>query len=313
MRLRAIASRSTMSRGGPSCKPSASTRNPGEPHPLGDPHRRHVPARLCDHLRASLIFEAFRRQRPARAHHGARLRRPAVAARPWATLSARCRGSGSPTSCQPATHLARHRARRQSPARPSRASTICSRICASRAACHAAARDHGGRRAQRLRERPQRGANTPSPSRAACSTRSSDAELEAVLAHELTHIRNGDVRLMVIAGVMAGIVLVLRRDDLPLVDRRPHPLARRAAAPTPSSPRAATTRGAAAPSSAIVIGVVSSPWRGSCPSTSSSRCRGARISRRCGRRRAHQESRRHDLGAAEDRRPRRARRTRPPA
>ena len=33
-----------------------------------------------------------------------------------------------------------------------------------------------------------------------------DAELEAVLAHELTHIRNGDVRLMVIAVVIAGII-----------------------------------------------------------------------------------------------------------
>lgn len=32
------------------------------------------------------------------------------------------------------------------------------------------------------------------------------SELEAVLAHELTHIRNGDVRLMVIAVVIAGIV-----------------------------------------------------------------------------------------------------------
>ncbi len=32
-----------------------------------------------------------------------------------------------------------------------------------------------------------------------------DAELEAVLAHELTHIRNGDVRTMVIAVVIAGI------------------------------------------------------------------------------------------------------------
>ncbi len=31
-----------------------------------------------------------------------------------------------------------------------------------------------------------------------------DAELEAVLGHELTHIRNGDVRLMVIALVIAG-------------------------------------------------------------------------------------------------------------
>jgi heat shock protein HtpX len=33
-----------------------------------------------------------------------------------------------------------------------------------------------------------------------------DAELEAVLAHELTHIRNGDVRMMVIAVVMAGVI-----------------------------------------------------------------------------------------------------------
>jgi heat shock protein HtpX len=33
-----------------------------------------------------------------------------------------------------------------------------------------------------------------------------DREVEAVLAHELTHIRNEDVRLMVVAGVIAGIV-----------------------------------------------------------------------------------------------------------
>ncbi len=31
-------------------------------------------------------------------------------------------------------------------------------------------------------------------------------ELEAVLAHELTHIRNGDVRLMVIAVIIAGVI-----------------------------------------------------------------------------------------------------------
>jgi len=34
----------------------------------------------------------------------------------------------------------------------------------------------------------------------------SDAELEAVLGHELTHIRNGDVRLLVIAVVIAGVI-----------------------------------------------------------------------------------------------------------
>jgi heat shock protein HtpX len=33
-----------------------------------------------------------------------------------------------------------------------------------------------------------------------------DQELEAVLGHELTHIRNGDVRMLVIAVVMAGVV-----------------------------------------------------------------------------------------------------------
>jgi heat shock protein HtpX len=33
-----------------------------------------------------------------------------------------------------------------------------------------------------------------------------DAEMEAVLGHELTHIRNGDVRLLVIAGVIAGVI-----------------------------------------------------------------------------------------------------------
>ena len=33
-----------------------------------------------------------------------------------------------------------------------------------------------------------------------------DRELEAVLGHELTHIRNGDVQLMVIAVIIAGVV-----------------------------------------------------------------------------------------------------------
>ncbi len=36
--------------------------------------------------------------------------------------------------------------------------------------------------------------------------RLNDAELEAVLGHELTHIRNGDVRMLVIAVVIAGAV-----------------------------------------------------------------------------------------------------------
>ena len=34
----------------------------------------------------------------------------------------------------------------------------------------------------------------------------SDAEVESVLGHELTHIRNGDVRLLVIAVIIAGVI-----------------------------------------------------------------------------------------------------------
>ena len=37
-------------------------------------------------------------------------------------------------------------------------------------------------------------------------SRLNDAELEAVLGHELTHIRNGDVRMLVIAVIIAGVV-----------------------------------------------------------------------------------------------------------
>src|SRR5204862_2732694 len=33
-----------------------------------------------------------------------------------------------------------------------------------------------------------------------------DRELKAVLGHELTHIRNGDVQMMVIAVIIAGVV-----------------------------------------------------------------------------------------------------------
>jgi len=36
--------------------------------------------------------------------------------------------------------------------------------------------------------------------------RLNDAEIESVLGHELTHIRNGDVRMMVIAVIIAGVV-----------------------------------------------------------------------------------------------------------
>ena len=51
-------------------------------------------------------------------------------------------------------------------------------------------------------------------------TELTDAEIEAVLAHELTHIRNRDVQMMVIAVIFAGIFafaadLTIRRWDFP--------------------------------------------------------------------------------------------------
>ena len=59
-----------------------------------------------------------------------------------------------------------------------------------------------------------------SRSPAASSTRWRRDELEAVLAHELTHIRNRDTQLMVIAVIFAGIFaffgdLVIRGWDFP--------------------------------------------------------------------------------------------------
>lgn len=48
------------------------------------------------------------------------------------------------------------------------------------------------------------------------------SELEAVLAHELTHIRNGDVRVMVIASVIAGIVTFFGELIFRIVMQGPH-------------------------------------------------------------------------------------------
>ena len=122
-----------------------------------------------------------------------------------------------------------------------------------------------------------------------------DAEIEGVLGHELTHIRNGDVRMMVVAVIIAGVIsffaeLVFRlwfyngfsfrsRSD----DRRGggaglrHPDRRRAHC------------GRLFPVVRHSAGAVAL----------------ARIPRRCRLGRTHQESRRHDLGAAQDRGPRR--------
>ena len=59
-------------------------------------------------------------------------------------------------------------------------------------------RPHGLRRARRgsecVRDRPRSRRTRRSPSRAGCSTRSNREELQGVVAHEMSHIRNLDVR-----------------------------------------------------------------------------------------------------------------------
>ncbi len=81
-----------------------------------------------------------------------------------------------------------------------------------------------------------------------------DQEIEAVLGHELTHIRNGDVQLMVIAVIIAspawsassascfsgcsptcsGIPAAADRPGRPRLPLRPHPLPRTATARAPA-------------------------------------------------------------------------------
>ena len=98
------------------------------------------------------------------------------------------------------------RRRATSRARRSRGSTICWKISASRAAS---------------RCRSSRSWRTPALNAFASGMNEKqyavtvttglldaldDAEIEAVLGHELTHIRNGDVRMLVIAVIIAGVI-----------------------------------------------------------------------------------------------------------
>jgi heat shock protein HtpX len=78
-----------------------------------------------------------------------------------------------------------------------------------------------------------------------------DDELEAVLAHELTHIRNRDTQLMVIAVIFAGIFaffgdLVIRSWDYPIPVTGPGARVR----PTAPGPLAATAASSAAAAAA---------------------------------------------------------------
>ena len=121
-----------------------------------------------------------------------------------------------------------------------------------------------------------------------------------MLGHELTHIRNGDVRMMVIAVVIAGVIsffgeLVFRLFFQAVLWRR-RPAARRR--------RRRPQGGGAGIAIVIALALIAVAWILSIV-IRFALSRAARISRRCRLGRAHQKSRRHDLGAAQDRGPRR--------
>ena len=131
-----------------------------------------------------------------------------------------------------------------------------------------------------------------------------------MLGHELTHIRNGDVQMMVIAVIIAGVVgffaeLFFRSFfNFNLAIRRPlHRGPRR-----PPHPRTATARARAAArssSSFVAIALIAAGLAAVAIGQAGA-VAVARTARRCRIGRTDQKPRRHDLGAAQDRKPRRA-------
>lgn len=81
-----------------------------------------------------------------------------------------------------------------------------------------------------------------------------DAELEAVLAHELTHIRNGDARLAVIAAVFAGILSLI--PEVVMRSFRVRRAGRIAGRSSSSSSSSSSRRGGGSPALAIVAVVL---------------------------------------------------------
>ena len=125
-----------------------------------------------------------------------------------------------------------------------------------------------------------------------------DAELEAVLGHELTHIRNGDVRMLVIAVVIAGVDLVLRRNGVPGAVPERVPLRARRQPQQQRQRQGFRRRGDRHHHrGGADRGGVAALDRHSLRAVAQ-----ARVPRRRRRGRAHQEPRRHDHGVAQDRR-----------
>jgi len=135
-----------------------------------------------------------------------------------------------------------------------------------------------------------------------------DQEIEAVLGHELTHIRNGDVQLMVIAVIIAGAVGFFAELFFRSFTNFGWSYGGRRSSWSSSSSSSSDRDNRGSGGGAVVVIIIAVAligWRGCCRRWCGWRCRVARVSRRRRIGRADKESRRHDLGAAQDREPRR--------
>ncbi len=141
-----------------------------------------------------------------------------------------------------------------------------------------------------------------------------DQEIEAVLGHELTHIRNGDVQMMVIAVIIAGVVgffaeLFFRSFTNfgwsgSAADRRGRPHSSSSSSSSDSDRKGSGGGGAVI---VIIVAVVAD--RAGLAVVAGGAAGAVAVARAARRRRigrTDEEPRRHDLGAAQDREPRRA-------
>ncbi|MFN3892633.1 MAG: M48 family metallopeptidase [Beijerinckiaceae bacterium] len=87
-----------------------------------------------------------------------------------------------------------------------------------------------------------------------------DAEIEAVMAHELTHIRNGDVRMMVVAMIIAGVVSFFCELFFRMFARGGIRFGGRSGGSSSSSGGSGDKKGGAAAAIAVALLIIAAAW-----------------------------------------------------
>ncbi len=87
-----------------------------------------------------------------------------------------------------------------------------------------------------------------------------DAEVEAVMAHELTHIRNGDVRMMVIAMIIAGVVSFFCELTFRMIGRNGMRFGGGSNSKSSSSSSSGDKKGGAMAAIAVALLIIAAAW-----------------------------------------------------